>query len=209
VNDFSGVQSAEQKRLAKRSEAEAKARDVLNTTAGEAHAALVTQIDAYEGAIAKGDKDEQGRVFDSIRSLLDQKAITIGGQTVNPSVSGNVAQLLGDAREYSSSIVSRRRAELAAFQSKLAQYRTNPGLVVHREWADAMRETLARDNVEIQMMPPGLKWYRLLINADPKRQRDLVRAQKLEEGKKADEKRNRELEQNRYKTSTEAPMKAN
>ncbi len=208
-NDFAGVQSAEQKRLAKKAEAEASASNELNKVAGEASAALIEQIDAYENAIAAGDVPAQTIVFESIRSLLDGKPTQVGGRTINPSVSGSVAQTLNDAREYSSSVVSRKRAELAAFQSKLAQFRTNPAVVVQREWADAMSDFLKRDNVEIQSLPLGVKWYRLMINRDPVLAKKLEQARKEREAKDADKRRAQELEQNKYRTSTEGPMKTN
>ena len=53
-------------------------------------------------------------------------------------VSGKVTGIINDANQYRTSIVSRRRGELASYQAKLAQFKSNPDLVVQRDWADAM-----------------------------------------------------------------------
>lgn len=206
-NDFSGVQSAEQKAAQKRADAEAQAQTRLNVAAGEAAPILVKLIQRYELAIEAQKADEAATILESIYAVMDGRSVTIDGVEVKPRVSGNVVVLLNDAREYASSIVSRRKAELAAFESKLVQFKTNPSLVINREWADAMGDFLGRKNTEIVSLPPGVRWYRLLLNRDPSIVREIEKLAKEARTKEAEERRNREIEQAQYKTNIETPLR--
>ncbi|QYU71223.1 hypothetical protein J4558_22670 [Leptolyngbya sp. 15MV] len=78
----------------------------------------------------------------------------------------------------------------------------NPSVVVQREWVDGMRAFLGRANVEQQLLPPGTRWYRLLINRDPKIVRDLERVRKEQAAREATERRNREFMEQRFRTQT-------
>src|SRR5690606_36868073 len=139
LTDFFTVQSAEQRAGTAREEAMTEARDILNSVAGAAHAPLVEQIDAYERAVASGDTAEQERILDIIHAIFDGREVKIGDRTIAAGlVAGKVTDLLADAMRYRSSIVSQRAAELDRFHAVLAQFRSNPNLVVQREWADAM-----------------------------------------------------------------------
>ena len=49
-----------------------------------------------------------------------------------------------------------RRGQLDAFNAKLAQYDSNPAVMVQREWGSAIRDFYWQDNVEVFMMYPGI-----------------------------------------------------
>lgn len=205
-NDFSGVQSAEQKASQKRADAESTARSRLNETAGEAAGPIITLIDAYEAAIEKNDDKAAEELLVQIRALMDGAEAQVGGEKVRFQTSGRVAAILNEAREYASSIVNRRRGELAAFQSKIQQFRDNPTVVVQREWADAMAAMLGRDNIEQMWLPPGTERIRLMVNRDPQIAREQEKARKEREKREFDERRFKEQQQDRFRTSIDAPM---
>jgi membrane protease subunit HflK len=202
-NAFSGVQSAEQKASEKRIAAESQARNMLNATAGAASEPLVAQIDAYERAIARKDTADQQKIMDTIDALLDGRSVTIGGKEIRDAVSGRVSAMLNDARQYRSTIVSQRRAELATFQAKLVQFKTNPDLVVQRDWADAMSQLMSRDIVEAFWVPAGMDRVELWLNRDIYKQKQIETARKREELKAKEERNRIEQEKESLKTRTD------
>jgi len=201
---FSGVQSAEQKASQKRDAAQTQARNTLTAMAGAAHQPLIDQINLYEEAVTRGDTAAQERVMGVIHDLFEGREVAYGDTVVPPSaVSGEVTRILNDARQYRSSIVNQRWAELASFRAKLAQFRANPDVVVQREWADAMIAFLDRPTVEILNLPAGIGSMELWINRDPTFMKEYEEARKLEQLKRAEEKRFIDFERDRFKTRTD------
>lgn len=201
--DFSGVQSAEQKAEQRRSEAESAATNALNAMAGDASGPLIAQIDRYESALAAGDAKAQADALDAIQALLEGRTTSLGGER-SAAASGTVTAILNEARQYRSSVVAQRRAELESFQAKLVQFRSNPKLVIQREWADAMAEFLSRDVVEVFALPPGRAGdvTELWLNRDPAWVKDVEAAAKERQLRRATLQRQMEAEAERFRTRT-------
>lgn len=200
---FTSVQSSEQKSGEKRNAAEGMARNALNAMAGASYEPLVAQIDAYEQAISHSDQGAQKQVLDSIYALLDGQAVRVGDKTVQTPVAGQVTAILNEARQYRSTIVSQRRAELSAYQAKLVQFKSNPDVVVQRDWADAMGKFLSRDEVETFAVPPGTQHVEILVNRDVYKQREYARIRKQIEMQRKDDLRLLELQKEATKTRTD------
>lgn len=202
--DFSGVQSAQQKADQQRSEAESAATNTLNGMAGDASGPLIAQIDRYETALTTGDTKAQADALGGIQALLEGRPVSVGAEHIAVQASGAVTAIINEARQYRSSVVSQRRAELETFRAKLAQFKTNPGLVIQREWADAMAEFLSRDVVEVFALPPGRAGdvTELWINRDPAWVKEVEAARKERELKRATQQRQREAEAERFRTRT-------
>lgn len=164
--EFNKVQTAEQNAGQQRAEAEATSKNLLNETAGAAYEPILQQIDAYEAAIEKGDKAEQEKVYASINSLLMGEKIVIGDRTFENAVSGRVKAMLLDADQYRKTIVGRTETEYKVFKAALAQFKSNPDVLVQREWADAMMRFLNRPVVEIYSLPTSTEIAELTINRD-------------------------------------------
>ncbi|MCC6661695.1 MAG: hypothetical protein IT437_12505 [Phycisphaerales bacterium] len=203
VQAFSNVQSAEQKASQAREKAEGDARNTLQTMAGAAHPYLMERIAAYEKATDTGDAAGQERLMGEIEDLLDGRPVTEDGRTLENLVSGKVTLLMNEAEEYRSTIVSKRRGELALFRAKLEQFRASPRVVVQRDWSDAMATLLARDSVEAFMLPAGMTTLDVLLNPDPELRKAMDRARKLRENQEAEKQREHLAEQSRFTTDTE------
>lgn len=201
-NDFNSVQSAEQKASQQRSDAESVASNLLNETAGAAYEPLIQQIDLYEGAVEKNDKPEQERILATINALLLGDAVTIGDKKIEQASSGRVASTLSEARQYRTSIVARRRAEAENFGAILAQFKSNPEVVVQRDWANAMTKLLARQNVEIFSLPPGTETAEILINRDQDYEKAVMQAIKQLRNLQAKEMAEQKQRDARFKTDT-------
>lgn len=203
-NSFSGVQSAEQKASQKRDAAQTQARNTLTAMAGAAYAPLIAQIDQYEEAIARGDAEAQKQILATINDLLEGREVAMG-DTVIPAhaVSGEVTRILNDARQYRSTVVSQRRAELTTFRAKLAQFKANPDVVIQREWADAMAAFLERPMVDIWNVPAAVAGMELWLNRDPSWIKEAERARKEAELKLAEEKRRIDFDKERFRTRTD------
>jgi hypothetical protein len=115
---------------------------------------------------------------------------------------GKVSDTLAAARSYRTGVVSRARTNLRRFEARLAQFNANPGVTIHREWAEAVRTFMGRDSVQVFLLPPNLGTLNLQLNEDPEITRALQREQKAREREEAEHKRMQEFEKTKFKTET-------
>lgn len=200
--DFNNVQSAEQGASQRRNDAESASRNILNETAGAAYEPLIQQIDLYEAAVEKGDRAEQTKIFATISEIMQSEPPKGGDTSGTKYPSGRVTAMLNEARQYRTTIVSRRQAELAAFEAKLAQFKSNPDVVLQRDWSDAMTEFLGRPSVESFILPAGTDTAEIVLNRDQDYQKAASQAAKII--RSAEVKRIREQNQRdaQFKTET-------
>ncbi len=202
--DFSKVQSAVQTAGAKRDKAQADARNILSAAAGEAYEPLIKLIDQYEQAIARNDAPGQAAVMANIRGIFEGREVKLGETTYRAKlVTGQATNIINDALQYRSSVVSQRSAELASFQAKLAQFKANPNVVIQREWADAMTVFLDKPLVEIFNLPLGTQVAELWINRDPDWVKQAAEAIRRARNLKAEEQRRLEQAREFYNTRTD------
>jgi len=191
---FSQVQTAEQNAGKARSEAQGERNTVLSDAAGGAAEPLLRQIDAYEAALDRGDLEGASGVLARINGVLDGGAIELspGGPPVE--VGGDAARMIADARQYVAQTVSRRKSQLALFRAKLAQFRSNPQLLVYGEWSGAYKQFTGHEYVQVLINPPGALGVEIVLNQDPMIIKDIQRRMAEREG---EEGRKRRLEQQR------------
>jgi regulator of protease activity HflC (stomatin/prohibitin superfamily) len=176
--EFNKVQSAEQSASQQANNAESVARNILNEMAGAAFEPLIRQIDLYEAALEKKDLAAQDEALNTINALLAGDPVSVGGTPNDKMISGKANAILNDANQYRTSIVSRRRGEVASFEAKWQQFKSNPEVMIQRDWADALAALLARPVVETYMLPPGTDTMELNINRDQEFERVMERARK-------------------------------
>lgn len=164
---FSSVQAAQSSAERAREVAEQERRELLNAAAGAAHQALLDRIDAYEAAVELGREAEAAELLTQIDALLEGEPVEIDGREIANAVSGEVTNIIGDARQYRTEVVSESRALVDTFSAKLEQYRESPAVLINREWVDAMLAFLAQPGVSVMTAPPGAD-VALWINRDPK-----------------------------------------
>ncbi len=229
--DFARVQSAVSNAARVKDEAAAERTQRLNEVAGLASPFLIGEttparrivglIPQYEQAIATGDVEAQRSTLAKIEAVLENRPVELSVERIGPDgtwtpvtetvtglASGEVRVMLEDARRYQSEIVGTARSDFARFEAKLAQYRANPALMIQREWSVAMRELLAKDSVQLMLIPPGVHTSTLLLNSDPDIIKNRDRARKERENRAAEQRRLRELRETQFRTDTklqEAP----
>jgi regulator of protease activity HflC (stomatin/prohibitin superfamily) len=206
ISDFAKVQSAAQEASKAHDDALSQARNELNQVAGEAHPVLIKQIDLYEQAVARGDVPAQERIMGLIRDVFDGKEIKTPDESLRANaVSGEVTYLRDDARQYQASIVGQRQAELETFKAKLVQFRSNPNVVVQREWADAMSAFLDKPYVEIFNLSPGstAEAMELWLGRDMSIAKEYEKDLKERAAKKEADKRLFEQQQERFRIRTD------
>jgi membrane protease subunit HflK len=200
---FTNVQSAEQNAGAAREKAQSDARNDLSAAAGLAYEPLIKLIDQYEQAVTRGDAAAQGEVMGKIHAVFQGQEIKIGDQSFRAHlVAGQVTQIMNDAEQYRLSVQSQRQAELTTFRGKLAQFKSNPDLVIKREWADAMGVFLNRPLVEIFNLPAG-QVAELWLNRDPEFERSAREAARRKKNLDSEEVRRQEQQREFYKTRTD------
>lgn len=199
---FQDVLSAEQNSAKMRILAEQYAQNKLNTTAGTAAVLLKAEIDAYEKAIETNDSKGAEERLARIDLILEGKEIEVNGTKVTPVVSGEVARLLADADQYRGTVVNQRQRELARVIAKNEQFKSNPLVTVHNEWADGLSTFLARENVLKLYLPQHTNTLSISVIPDPDVLRDLARQKNVAEGAKGEEQRKEEINKQRFNTPT-------
>jgi hypothetical protein len=116
--------------------------------------------------------------------------------------SGEITTIRSEARQYRSSVVNKRQAEAGRFIAKLAQFKSNPLLTVHREWSDAYAAFINHDNIFKLYVPRGVNTLNLAVNPDPDIIRNIVKARQLKEGEAAEAKRMKEFDRTKYQPAT-------
>jgi len=175
---FEEVQSAESSSNQVRQEANSKRAAILNASAGAASSAILERIALYEDAIELADQASAEKILSEINSLFDGEPTTINGEQRVLLVSGEVAQIMNDAREYRTNIVGIRRAEAIEFAAKNRLYQTNPLVLVHTEWARGMEAFYSRPEVYITIVPESTSQFEIWINQDPEYAQALARHNK-------------------------------
>ncbi|MBY0112837.1 MAG: hypothetical protein K2Y21_08450 [Phycisphaerales bacterium] len=203
---FNNVQSAAAKASTAISQAETDASLAYNKKAGEVVPTLIAQIDKYELAVINNDEKAKSETLATIDGLLEGKPVTIDGVVVQGKTSGEVSRIISEAHQYTSEVVNQRRAELNSFQAKLSQYKSNPRVMLHREWTEALQTFLDRDSVQLLLVPPGTKTLELKINEDPllaKRRNEEIRRK---ENQKAFQQREEAQRAAQFTTTPKATM---
>lgn len=163
---FNSVQSAASKARKAIEQAETDVNQLFNAQAGEIEPYLIGQIDAYELAVANGDAKKQEAILGTINQMLDGRPVTVDGALIENKTSGEVSRLISEAYQYKGEVVNQRRAELASFRAKLSQYRSNPSVMLNREWSDALAMFLERDSVQLLVVPQNVRTLEIQITED-------------------------------------------
>ncbi len=169
---FANVQSMVAAAAKAVEDAEKEARERLNRVAGQAHQILLDRIDAYEQALALNDDQRAESILADIDSLLEGRPVEIDGRRYDHALAGDASNRISSARQYRTEIVSSSRSDVERFRAKLEQYRSNPALLVSREWADAYISFLTNPMTSVMMLPHNAD-LELLLNQDPQFARDL------------------------------------
>lgn len=202
---FNSVQSAASKARKAIEEAESEVKQLFNAQAGEIEPYLVAQIDAYELAVANNDEKAKTSTLETINEMLEGRPVTVDGKLLENMTSGEVAKLISEARQYKGEVVNQRRAELANFRAKLTQYRSNPSVMLNREWADALSAFLDRDSVQLLVVPRNVRTLEVQLTEDfelAKRRETADRFKAAQDARKAREEAQRATEFNTTPKST-------
>lgn len=179
LEQFASVQSAAQNAGKTREDALLLRDQMLNQIAGRAAPVLITMIDQYEKHIELGETPEAIKLLAEIDIVLAGGEVNYQGQSTLALVSGEVSEILNQAKSESSGRVSQAIADLEQFKAKQAQFEANPTLMIARDWSFAMAAFLDKDFVSTMYLPEGVD-VELLINHDPdiERERDRIRKRK-------------------------------
>jgi membrane protease subunit HflK len=204
IGDFEKVQTNESNAKQEVEKAGQDRVKALADAAGrEAAEALLKLIDRYDRALLSGDQGGASAVLGTIDRLMDGQSVEVDGETLAAGlISGEVSKRLSAAREYRSSVVSRAAADASLFAVKRDAYAKNPQVVVTGDWSEAFSAFMARDQVELFLLPPGTRMLELSLNRDP----ELMRSQEIKSQRSAAEKRaieeNTKMQRDQFETIT-------
>ncbi|HEX2838846.1 MAG TPA: SPFH domain-containing protein [Phycisphaerales bacterium] len=185
--NFQNVQSAVAKKQQEEEKASTEAAATLNRVAGDAAPYLVSQIDAYEKALATGNADAGDAILEGMRKVMGGEPVDFGGSSRRAS--GEVTSLIADAGAYRAEVVSGAKSSLARFQVMHEQFQQNPMLMLQREWGGAVTAFTGRRTVTQMFLPPGRQGdlVQVLINQDPTIARDIEREVNENQARRAQE----------------------
>jgi len=196
---FASVQSAAQNAGKKREDALLNRDQALNQVAGRASGVLIEMINEYERLIELGETEQAEALLAKIDTVMAGGEVNWNGESTLALVSGEVSEILNDAKAQSSTRVSRAIADLEQFKAKQAQFDANPMLMIARDWSSAMAAFLNKDFVTTMYLPEG-RSAELLINPDQDVERERDRERKRREAAENMERRRIEAQQDFYKT---------
>lgn len=198
---FTEVQTAESRSQTLRVQAESFESNELNRIAGAAAAPLLEQIRRYEEAVELGEPEEQEEILATIHKLLDGEPVEIDGEIQRYAVSGEVSQILNEAQRQRVETEQSARRILELYKVKLPQYKSNPDLVLQSDWARVFSGILARDTVEVIKLPVGA--INLLVDVDPDIRRRIQELEQERLNEEAQERRERRMREQQFRTDTE------
>ncbi len=198
---FNNVQAASQRAAKEREDALLHRDQQLNEVAGAAAPVLIDAINEYERLIELGLTDEATALLTRIDAVLEGRpAEILGAVHAAGLVSGSVSELIEFVRGQVSTRVTQAIADRDLFRAKLAQYESNPRLMISRDWSAAMTVFLNRPFVQVMSLPRGRSTAELLINQDPSIVRELDRARKQAEVDRANEERMNRFQRDLFRT---------
>ncbi len=146
------VQQAREEAL-KVIESARKERDsTLINAAGENWRTMAQLVERYQEADDRGDRPGAREILAKVNEFLDSE-----------QVGGDLAGMINHARAYESEIELNLGQVARKFTQLLPVYRERPDLECRRLWVEAVSSIVARPNVEIYRVPPGLTSIRLSI----------------------------------------------
>ncbi|GJM17857.1 MAG: hypothetical protein DHS20C14_00700 [Phycisphaeraceae bacterium] len=174
---------------------------LLNTVAGPAAPVLIEQINEYERAVELGETAEAAQILARIDAILLGEPVEIDGELVRADVSGEVAEILSNARQSALAVTSRAQQDASRFNALREQYAANAPLMLTQQWTLAMATFLDRPEVQTFLVPEGAEdSVQIRLNPDPDIIRQMDIAKNLSEVQKAAEQRQREQEAASYNT---------
>jgi regulator of protease activity HflC (stomatin/prohibitin superfamily) len=201
LDKFNSVQSAAQRAGKNREDALLERDQRLNEVAGNAAPVLIAAINEYERLTELGQADEAEELLAQIDAVLEGRPASIDGQIYAAGlIAGRVSEELEQARSGVSTRVSQAIADRDLFRAKLAQFESNPRLMISRDWSAAMAEFLAKPFVQAMILPSGVTTAELLINEDPAIVRELDRERKRQEAQRAADERMENFRRSVYST---------
>ncbi len=199
LDRFASVQSAAQNAGKAREDALLKRDQALNQVAGRAAPVLIDMIDEYEKHIELGEDERAEALLARIDTVLAGGEVDYDGRSTLALVSGEVSEILNNARSQANTRVSQAIADLGQFRAKQAQFEANAPLMIARDWSSAMTAFLNKDFVTTMYLPEGAD-AELLINPDPEIERERDRKRKEAEAKRGLELRKQILQEDIYRT---------
>ena len=154
-------------------------------------------IDRYEAAIELGDTEQAGVLLTQIDDVLQNQAVVIDGEEIEPGTSGEVASILAQANSERNTIATREEANRNVFLAKLDQFEANSSLMLTADWNAAWGEFYSNAWVEIFRLPVG-SVVRLDIDRDPRIDKEAERAYLREQNRQALEAREEAFQRRSY-----------
>lgn len=199
LEKFNSVQSAAQRAGKNREDALLERDQRLNEVAGNAAPVLIAAINEYERLTELGETDEAEALLAQIDAVLEGRPAEIDGRVYAAGlIAGRVSEELEQARSSVSTRVSQAIADRDLFRAKLAQFESNPRLMISRDWSAALSDFLAKPFVQAMVLPPGVTTAELLINEDPAIVRELDRERKRQEAQRAADERMEQFRRSVY-----------
>ncbi len=169
---FEMVTNASSNKRKKRDDAEKRSKEILNGTAGPAHAVLKVLFDEYLAAKRTKDVAVASSKMAEIEDVILHQA------------TGQASEVIQEARSFKKMALEDIQADALEFRALLPEYKRNPDMLLSRLWYEAQDEILGNPKITKRHLPAIQKEVRLIIGPDPIEKAEREKRE-LEEKKKA------------------------
>ncbi len=180
---FDAVTTAENTKQKDIREAQQRADDILNGTAGAAYESLLAKLDERDVARQEKNDKQVAELDKEIDEMLDDEVAGLAGEKIR------------EANAYYTQTVQGIQGEVEEYKAVLDEYLRAPRLFVNRMWEQTRREILQRDGVRKRFLAKNVDEVRLKIGPDPL-QRDIDERLRLR----------KEAEEHRFETKKNVQM---
>lgn len=195
---FEGVQSAVSLASQAREQAGREGDTLKRSVAGGAADALVALIRKYEEAIELRDGDRAEAVLSAMHGVMDGQAVQFEDVDAPLGLaSGEVTEILSQARSLANQTRESAEADLRIFLAKREQFEANPSLMMYRDWVSAYDEFTKKDFVMTMVIPDGMPSW-LTVNADPEISKRMYQDFKARQIREEQRRREQEILRQRF-----------
>lgn len=165
--EFDNVLSAEQQKIKAISEADGKASELLNRTAGPDHAAVSAAIDAeFEALLASLQADRDGSAEAGAKAAAALAGRMAAVDALLESATGEVQRIISEARTDRDRVVNEAVADHEQLKQMLGEYRRNGAFLMARLQTETIQEILTNPEIEKKVVPQSAKEYWLQVPRD-------------------------------------------
>jgi len=163
--DYFAVTNALSEQASEKEKARQQRDEILGRTAGEAWEPLWQMVQDYELAREQGDQAAADAAEQRLYTAF--AALNTGPEAGGNAITGDVAEVISQAKSFRTEVVTRVQADANQFQQLVDKYNENPKLYIAQSWLEMWQELAKGELVEMYFVKDD-DILRLNVKRDPR-----------------------------------------